>query len=293
MIIINLKGGLGNQLFQYALYEKYKYLNKEVYLYDIPVRENGNQHNGIEIDRVFNLRYKSISKEFNIQQYMKEEPQNLYVRLNNVIKTLKGKCHYEYDLSYKNNFYKWDDCFLDGYWQSPKYFQDIRNKLIEELQFWNIEEDLKKNRTNEEILNEIKETNAVCIHIRRGDYYEKENVRIFGNICDLSYYKRAISCILDKEENVKFFFFSDDIEWCSVNFDFIKDKKFVMGNRGELSYIDMYLMSKCKHNIIANSSFSWWGAWLNQNEEKIVIAPKKWMNGACKADIWDNRWIRI
>lgn len=293
MIFIHLKGGIGNQLFQYALYEKYKYLGKDVYMYDDPIRNDGNQHNGIEISRVFGIDYKRIPEEIDLKEYMKEEPYKLYIRAKNIIKTLTGRCHYEYDFSYKANYYRWDNCFLDGYWQSPKYFEDISDIIRHKLCFVNINEDINENIANRKVLQAIEDTTSVSVHVRRGDYLLSENENTFGNICTLDYYKKAVDYLKNRSEELTWFIFSDDIDWCMKHFDFIDNKQFVVGNRGKLSYLDMYLMSKCKYNIVANSSFSWWGAWLNKNPNKIVIAPNRWINNNQRVDIWDKDWIRI
>ena len=150
-------------------------------------------------------------------------------------------------------------------------------EVLEEIQ--NID------KTNEEllkqileILNEIENSNSISIHIRRGDYMSPENYNMYGCIATPTYYKKAIKVIEEKVENPTFFVFSNDMDWVKKNIQINSRVFYIDINSGNGSYKDMQLMSNCKHNIIANSSFSWWGAWLNENKNKIVIAPKKWIN---------------
>ena len=113
--------------------------------------------------------------------------------------------------------------------------------------------------------------NSVSIHVRRGDYLKHKNLQTHG-LCSLDYYKKAIDYLLDQKSNLNFFVFSDDLEWCKNNFDFVQNIFYCEGSPIE----DFILMSSCKYNIIANSSFSWWSAFLNQNQNKIIIYPNNW-----------------
>lgn len=147
---------------------------------------------------------------------------------------------------------------------------------------------------NKIISDEIRKTNSVSLHIRRGDYITSKITNKFHGTCCLGYYKKAMKLINKKVKNPKYFVFSDDIYWVKKNLE-IKNAFYVDDNVGDKSYIDMQLMSMCKHNIIANSSFSWWAAWLNNNPNKIVIAPKKWFNdpGMDTTDLISEEWIRF
>ena len=140
----------------------------------------------------------------------------------------------------------------------------------------------------------IRQHKSVSIHVRRGDYV---NHPLFGGICDKAYYQRAITYIQEKTDCDYYIIFSNDIKWCEENLSALlmgKNVVFVNWNKGKDSYQDMYLMSRCNYNIIANSSFSWWGAWLNNNPEKIVVAPKIWMKVLDNDfDIIPTSWIRI
>jgi len=175
---------------------------------------------------------------------------------------------------------KKDNVLLSGYFQSEKYFLKHEN-YIREL-FEPRKEDVKY------IIEKYGNLHNTCsIHVRRGDYVKQTQ---HHPVCSLQYYKEAINKI-PKETN--FLIFSDDIEWCKKNF---QENKFTFIEK-ELDYIDMYIMSMCENNIIANSTFSWWGAWLNNNKNKIVVAPKFWFGVAKQnlntKDIIPSKWIKI
>lgn len=169
---------------------------------------------------------------------------------------------------------------LFGYFQSEKYFLNYRKEILELFEIDKITEE-KINKKYGDILS----LDTCSIHIRRGDYLHLQQ---YHTVQTMEYYNKAIEKIgFDK----KFLIFSDDIEWCIDNFIFLKNKTFISNN---LDYEDLYLMSKCKNNIIANSTFSWWGAWMNKNTEKIVIAPKKWFginnSHLDTSDLYCNDW---
>ena len=158
------------------------------------------------------------------------------------------------------------DIYLDGYWQNEKYFLEIREDILK---------DFTPRESNtlevEKYLEQINSTNSISIHVRRGDYAKHPEI----GILDISYYQDAVNYINDRVESPTFYIFSNDLKWCEENFNFINTKVFVNKTKSEIE--DMILMKSCQHNIIANSSFSWWSAWLNINAKKIIVAPKKWM----------------
>lgn len=178
--------------------------------------------------------------------------------------------------------------FYIGFWQTEKYFSSIREEILTTFTF---DKKMISLQTNN-ILHLIKNTNSVSIHIRRGDYLQKGVKEIFGNICTPTYYDKAISEIKNRIDNPNFFVFSNDIEWVKENIS-IPSPNYIDWNKGTDSWQDMFLMSQCKYNIIANSTFSWWGAWLNQNDNKIVIAPKRFLNDIETPDIFPKEWITI
>ena len=180
-----------------------------------------------------------------------------------------------------------EDAYLCGYWQSEKYFKDIREVILKEFTF-----PIQAVKSNVKLTDQMKLENSVSIHVRRSDYLTEQNLKVYGNICTEKYYSNAINYIEGIIDNPHYYVFTDDLQWAK---EYFKGDNYtiVSENRGKDSYIDMYLMSQCKHNIIANSSFSWWGAWLNQNPDKKVLAPKKWFHNHEKEEIVCEDWIRI
>ncbi|MDR0428165.1 MAG: alpha-1,2-fucosyltransferase, partial [Dysgonamonadaceae bacterium] len=145
---------------------------------------------------------------------------------------------------------------------------------------------------SKELYDIIKEENSISIHIRRGDYLSSSNINYVGNICNITYYIEAIKKIEQMVENPVFFIFSNDIKWAQENLQ-LANVHYIDWNKKEDSWQDMFLMSKCKHNIIANSTFSWWRAWLNQYVEKIIISPDLFYNGEKATDLIPESWIKI
>lgn len=271
MIIVEVCGGLGNQMFQYALYTKLKEMGKDVRL-DISSYKKGNSMRKFELD-IFKTDYQ----EAVLKQIRKYKKPDIWKRFSPV--PLKEKIYTEnLDEGYQPVIFSFEDIYLSGYWQCERYFADIRELLLKKFSF-----SIEKTLVNEEIFSKIKVSQSVSIHVRRGDYLDDQNAGAYGNICTLNYYKNAVSYIRKKVKDAVFFLFTDDIDW--VKRYIYKEGMIVVDcNTGRGDYLDMFFMSQCKHNIIANSSFSWWGAWLNQNTGKIVISPKKWFQNHIVAD---------
>ena len=180
--------------------------------------------------------------------------------------------------------------YIKGFFQSEKYFKDIREDLLKDFSL-----KIELNEQNKNILNNIKSTNSVSMHFRRGDYTKKRVADKYGS-CSVEYYKNAVKTIAERiSEPVTLFIFSDDINWVKNSVKFDCETVYVDINSGKQGYFDLELMKNCKHNIIANSSFSWWGAWLNENKDKIVVAPKYWMKDidttSENVDIIPESWI--
>lgn len=300
MIIVRLIGGLGNQMFQYAagrfLSEKHKTTIKLdlTFLLDRTPRRDF-VYREYELD-VFAINAKQADEK----ELIKYRPSFFY-RVNSCLRRLCGRPviinptylveqQFTYDKLAFEQASK--DCFLNGYWQSEEYFKSIESLLRQEFTFRH-PLDIK----NAEIANRIGSVNSVSIHIRRGDYVTTPHIANAHALCTLEYYQNAISYIENRITNPVFFIFSDDIEWVKANLILSSPFEIGSGNFGKQSYIDMQLMSLCRHNIIANSSFSWWGAWLNSNSDKKVIAPKKWfadetMNAQI-IDLIPEKWMRL
>lgn len=266
MIIVRFLGGLGNQLFQYAFYKQLE-LNypHEVIKADITEFKNYALHNGFELEQVFDLTLnKACQKEINKVKSGRSFFAKVKRKLIGYKRTHIFENKFNYSLVGKGNLY------LDGYWQHPQFWKSNNVDLTKYLHF----NDALSTKSKE-ILAQINLENAVGIHIRRGDYLLPKNTIIFAN-CSLNYYQRAVSYFEGKYPDVSFYVFSDDIPWVKDNLKINSPVEFVNHNAGNRSFEDLFLMSNCRHNIIANSSFSWWGAYLNNNPDKEVIYPDFW-----------------
>lgn len=271
--------GLGNQMFQYAIFTKFVSLNKEV-KFDIHALRDNVQ---LRIDRYFQIDFP-IATDDEIYKY-KDCKIDIWSKLRRrVLKKNYSRIYRDVENYIQYEIFDMDNIYLEGYWQSEKYFQDISSEIREQFQCKDLFSDYQKT-----VLHEIESCNSVSVHIRRGDYLLWPET--YGDICTLDYYQKAMRVF--EKENVRFFVFSDDYEYSKkifgqTNVTVIKPEEFYPQRN-----MDIFLMSKCKHNIIANSSFSWWGAWLNQNVEKRVVAPKKWINTNDVKDIYCNGWILL
>ena len=198
----------------------------------------------------------------------------------------------EFDLKFRDKLFNPNNKYFVGYWQSENYFNSIEKIIREHFKF-----KPTLSEKNLRLKKRIENSNSVSLHIRRGDYVNNASAYKTHGLCSIEYYNRAIDEIKRQVKDPIFFIFSDDPEWVkSTDFGII-NFEIIDWNIGNLSYIDMQMMNCCKHNIIANSSFSWWGAWLNSNSKKIVISPKKWfandvLNEQAK-NIVPNSWIKI
>ncbi len=281
MIVINMKGGIGNQMFQYALYKALSLKGKKVRLdyYGL-----GQEMSRINRNTIFDSFV--LDKEYNLPNH---NPESLSCRISRKLKKIVYGAYYEKEEgAFDKQVFNLNKGYLDGYWQTSLYFYDIREELIKDFTLKN---DLSIE--NKKILSQIKnDPNPVSIHIRLGDYKTQENQVLFGDICTLDYYKKAILFIERRINNATYYVFSNEPERIrnllpSINY------KIININDEKTGWADMYLMSNCKHNIVANSSFSWWGAWLNNYPEKIVVAPARWLNTKEMPQICPDEWIRI
>lgn len=285
MIVIEVSGGLGNQMFQYALYKKMETLHKDVAL-DTSFFHSNQKLRKFELS-IFDVRYRHVPDQeaAYIRGYGYQD--TFFDKVKYKLKPSRYTIYYDLIERYQPEIFEMCNVYLSGYWQCEKYFKDIRNILLKEFSF---PKEIKEKTAN--LSAELISENSVSIHIRRSDYLSEKNRNVYGNICTEQYYENAIDYVEQFIEKPKYYIFSDDLEWARNQF---KGNNYVVvdKNRGKDSYIDMYLMSQCRCNIIANSSFSWWAAWLNQNPEKIVLAPKKWFQNHDKEDIVCEDWIRI
>ena len=272
MLIVKVLGGLGNQMYQYSFYRSLLLQGFEVKL-DLSAFDTYKLHNGFELESVFLLPEMICATQKEVSKYS-DQSTSFFSRARRKLKGLK-KTHVKEEFYFDVQLNKVNDFYLDGYWQSDMYFQSASDEIRSDFKFKSL-----LNGNNVNIIKKIKISNSVGVHIRRGDYITNPHAfNEYGRICDKAYYLKAIESIKLQVDSPHFFVFSNDIDWVKENIDFSSEVDFIDWNLGEESYIDMELMSLCKHNIIANSSFSWWGAWLNKNENKIVLAPSRWKVG--------------
>lgn len=278
MIIIRIQGGLGNQLFQYALYEMFRQKGIKTKV-DISDYVDGKEKRAYELAKLGLNPEVADRKE--LHRYYADNSR----LTDRVFRYWFGRKKYRKEKRYDFNpqILTMTDGFLSGYWQSEKYFADVSCKVRDRICFQSI--DTEEVRRWEK---QMAKNNSVSVHVRLGDYRQTEEM--YGNICTASYYRQAIQYIAMRIENPIFYVFSDEPEQAA---GMLKDYQcyVIAENRGEDSYKDMYLMSRCRHHIIANSTFSWWGAWLDNRMDKIVVSPSKW-NHLCKSqDICCEGWV--
>jgi len=286
MIITRISGGLGNQMFQYAIAKSMAMKNNDTFKLDLSFYPKQTLRK-YELN-LFNIE-ENIAKENECISLRGKEDVWFKIKrkLGTQINRPKSYFQEQYIAQFDEKiFNQKNDIYLDGFWQNENYFKDIRYEIIKNFT-------LRDEISNEarKLLKQIKNTHSISLHIRRGDYIENSHTNSVHGVCDLDYYKKAISYIEEKVEDPYYFIFSDDIGWCKENFDFLKYKVFVDNTKSALD--DMGLMKHCRHNIIANSTFSWWGAWLNEHREKIVISPKYWFQKNPKLHLAPERWIRL
>lgn len=183
-----------------------------------------------------------------------------------------------------------ENSHLIGFWQTEKYFLPIQDTIRKDFTFKKPLEGLNKN-----LADKMFSCNSVSIHVRRGDYINNPTTNLFHGICSPEYYYAGLDLIKKKVNDIHLFVFSDDMEWVKASMKFDIPVTYIDNNVGNNSYIDMQLMSLCKHNIIANSSFSWWGAWLNNNPGKILVAPKLWFSDTSinVSDVIPEGWNKL
>lgn len=273
MIVINLKGGLGNQMFQYATGKYLAHKNETDLLIHKSFDNKKDTQRNFELDK-FNLtctETDDFKKSF----------------LDKVLRNF----HFDYEPKLiEKKFQDNKKYYLDGYFQSEKNFLPIRDVLLKEFS-------LKSEFQSDQFLklsDKIsQEKNSISIHVRRGDYIIDPKAQKHHGSCSLSYYKKAVRAISKKISEPKFYIFSDDPEWVLNNLKLPNSE--IISGHGLSIQEEMILMSKCKHNIVANSSFSWWGAWLNQNNDKMVIAPTPWVDKkpSPQPNIRPESWITL
>lgn len=294
MIVARLTGGLGNQLFQYAAGQRLAQVRSAELKLDLTGLGNPDYRTVRHYELApFNVM-QSFATEEDIAKLTRPYS-GLLPRLFHRI-TRKGERrpmsyikepHYHFDPRILDLP---DGVYLDGYWQSERYFADIAGLIRKEA---TVREPLVGR--NADLAREIADCQAVSLHVRRGDYVKDEITHRVHGVCGLDYYARAVTYIANRVNVPVFFIFSDDPAWARENIKLHHPMQIVDHNGPDHGYEDMRLMSLCRHHIIANSSFSWWGAWLNPLPDKIVVAPERWFNNydADTRDLCPAGWVRL
>ncbi|MDE7016250.1 MAG: alpha-1,2-fucosyltransferase [Lachnospiraceae bacterium] len=277
MIIIRAMGGLGNQMQQYALYKKLETLGRDVRL-DISCFEDASLQDGMLISRKLELNdlegvsYKAATKDEirAVLGRLWEEPEDVMHKIKRKLRLANDPAFIESDM-YHEAVFSYTEKYLVGYWACEKYYADILQTLRQEITFPASRDDglWQKNR---KAIEEMEKTVSVSMHIRRGDYLDSANLPLFGNICKDTYYAGAINYMKEKFGDVRFYLFSDDAAYAREHYQG-EEYHVIDWNRGADSFYDIMLMSHCKHNICANSTFSFWGARLNPHADKVMIRP--------------------
>ncbi len=292
MIIVKLMGGLGNQLFQYAAGRRLARLHDVTLKLDLtwfgddltgvtprafalgPFSICAEPATGDEIARLYEPAFGRIKRFLNLMNsdYSKTHIRGQNVHFDPAILSLP------------------DNVLLDGYWQSEKYFHDVASVIRSDFTMC-----VEPDGRNREVMSDINRCNSISIHFRRGDYVNDAKTASHHRTCTYDYYMEAVKMAAARVDRPHFFAFSDDPEWVREHFKISHPITLIDNNSPDLAHEDLRLMSLCNHHIIANSSFSWWGAWLNPRSDKIVISPARWFNDRSieKNDLIPASWLRI
>jgi len=305
MIVVELKGGLGNQMFQYAIARILAHKHNTKLIIDISAYAYPDGYDPASIDvRLYELDVFDIHG-----QTTTEKPDKKLVKIRKEQKLRKAAylCFCKLANLFSNSFMPMiyerknvgfdaslldlpNNIFLRGYFPSFKYFDNNRDIIKKDFSFVDPPDD-----ANQKMIDKITSVNSVSIHIRRGDYITNRRITDKFGLCSLSYYKKAMDYISQKIDDSHFFVFSNDPQWVEDNIKTSRPTTYITHNKGQKGFEDLRLISRCKHNVIANSSFSWWGAWLNSNTKKIVIAPSPVFDKLLidDDDFIPEDWVRI
>ena len=289
MVIVNLIGGLGNQMFQYAAGRALTLARGEPLRVDV----GGIGPRQFELSQIFRC-VADIASTDEVRRTLGWQAvlvvRRILARPEFAAVRVKG-------FIVEPHFHYWPGirsvpvtAYLHGYWQSERYFSDASAALRADFSFRR-----PMSEVNASLAEKIGRCAAVSLHVRRGDYLSNPRTHAVHGLCSVDYYRAAIRLVAERVAAPEFFAFSDDIAWVRENLDIGFPCHYVDHNRGAESYNDMRLMSLCQHHIISNSSFSWWGAWLAANPSRIVIAPKQWFQKTSHdtSDLIPDDWIRI
>lgn len=290
MIIVQLAGGLGNQMFQYALARRLMSMGRNVKIDDRAGFEQDLQRNPAL--SVFGISYERPQEE-ELRRMLDSDPA-LWCKVRRKLCGRKKKSYFEETKRFLPQVLEWDDIYLEGYWQSEKYFEPIHAQIRE---LYDTDKIFRHTGNADAALRrEMGQEDSVSVHIRRGDYLTPENEKLYGNICTQQYYRAAMREMKRRRPDCHFYLFTNDVEWirswdvCGYG----EESTIVDTGSGESAdYRQFALMSECRHHILANSSFSWWASYLHPREDKIVLAPANWLNGWDCADLYRSDMIVI
>lgn len=311
MVIIQLAGGLGNQMFQYALCLELEALGREVKIDDVSGFVQDVQRKPALAP--FGITYERPAKKE--LEKMLDSSMLPWQRVRRKLFGRHKKAYFEESKLFLPKVLEWDDIYLEGYWQSESYFRAVEkqvrevydtDRLIDYLKgigLWNGGEEEencrsgenRKRKTAAQYLGEIDNTCSVSVHIRRGDYLTPENQALFGGICTDAYYIEGMRLMRERFPKSIFYLFCNDKDWAWENFagrenvilvDLPGSGRGLAAEDMDLDFAEFVLMSRCKHHILANSSFSWWASYLNPNPDKLILVPDRWLNHADCRDFY-------
>ena len=297
VIIVNLKGGLGNQMFQYALGYTLSKIKKVPLYFDLRLMEDHkirpsprNVPRDFDLD-VFGIKKDLVSKKDLIKTLQFPNSYRLRKYVCIILDKLNLFTFYEnkriFDKRvFNNNFH---NIYLDGLWQSEKYFKSFKNEILNVYNF----DKIKNKEKNINFLNKIDFSKSICLNVRRTDFINNPE----HNVVNIDYYKNSILKFQNIiGNNLKIYVFSDDLDWCQKNLKFFDDINFVEHEYAGYKFYDyLYLMTSFKNFIIPNSSFGWWACWLSKHKDKIIMTPEKWSGLVDESliEIVPPEWIRV
>jgi len=292
VIIGKVLGGLGNQMFQYAAVRALA-LRRQVPLRLDATRFFGyTLHQGFELNAIFDCSVPLATPQ--------DMTDVLGWQATPIAQRVLGRLSMARFRSSRwltePHFTYWEElksapntCYIDGYWQSNKYFDDVEDIIRKDFCFRQ-----PMSSKNSLLAAKIGDADSVSLHVRRGDYVTNKDASRIHTLCSIDYYDMSIREMANRIGRPHFFVFSDDVAWAKENISMAYPCDWIDHNIGSESYNDMRLMSLCKHHIVANSTFSWWGAWLNPSLEKVVMAPHPWFANELSArDLIPNTWLRL
>jgi hypothetical protein len=288
-------GGLGNQMFQYSTGRALSLKHGVPLLLDrsyLDRRDTGITHTFREFQLdVYRTRYEIASRE-SLQAALRVEDNRVLRRLSRKFPRLvRNRLFRQKSTTYMPQIrHVRPPVLLEGFWQCDQYFSDIRTQLLTDF-----EPRQPASERNARLLEKIRSTSSISVHVRRSDYVVNPEAHRFHGVCSVDYYERAAAYHAGRVADPHFFVFSDDPGWARANIELSHSTTYISWNSGHDDYWDMYLMRHCSHHIIANSSFSWWGAWLGERPGKRVIAPARWFaaHDVNDGDIVPRDWIRL